>query len=109
MTSLCTVFCTFILLATSLSGLKVLWFNGLVARLIDQFDDSTDRWIVSSMDRWFDGSVVRWIVGLMDWGSMVRWIGGSMDQWFDGSLARWFDGLMDRWTDECQNSTFRLT
>ena len=94
--SLCTVFCTFILLATSLSGLKVLWFNGFVARLIDQFDGSTDRWIVSSMDRCFDGSVVRWIVG-----SMVRWIVGSMDRWFDGSMVRW--------TDECQNSTFRLT
>ena len=64
-TSLGTVFCTFISLATSLCGLKVRWFNGSVARLIDQFDGSTDRWFVRSMDRWFAGSLVRWIVGSM--------------------------------------------
>ena len=66
-TSLRTVFCTFISLATSLSGLKVRWFNGSVARLIDRFDGSMDHWFISSMDRWFDGSLVRWIGG-----SLVR-------------------------------------
>ena len=80
-TSLRTVFCTFISLATSLSGLKVRWFNGSVARLIDRFDGSTDRWFVSSMDRWIVGS-------------MVRWFDGSMDWWFSGSLVRWFDGSL---------------
>ena len=48
-TSLRTVFCTFISLGTSLSGLKVWWFNGSVAQLINRFDGSTDRWIVGSM------------------------------------------------------------
>ena len=82
-TSLRTVFSTFISLATSLSGLKVRWFNGSVARLIDRFDGSTDRWFVSWMDRWFDGS-------------MDRWFAGSMDRWFDGLVVQWFDGSMVR-------------
>ena len=107
-TSLRTVFCTFISLATSLCGLKVRWFNGSVAQLIDRFDGSTDCWFVRSMDRWFDGLLVRWFDGsLVRWfdglviqwfaGLMVRWIAGSMDRWFDGSIDRWFDGSMDRW------------
>ena len=91
-TSIRTVFCTFISLAMSLCGLKVRWFNGSVARLIDRFDGSTDRWFVRSMDRWFDGLLVRWIGGSMD-----RWFAGSMDRWFDGSLVRWFDGLVVQW------------
>ena len=92
------MFCTFISLATLLCGLKVQWFNGSVARLIDRFDGSTDRWFVSSMDRWFDGLVVRWFDGsLVRWivGSMGRWIGGSMVRWLAGSLVRWFDGSMN--------------
>ena len=75
------MFCTFISLAMSLSGLKVWWFNGSVAQLIDRFDGSTDRWFVSSMDRWFDGS-------------MDRWFSGSLVRWFDGSVVRWIAGLM---------------
>ena len=71
-TLLCTVFCTFISLATSLSGLKVRWFNGSLARLIDRFDGSTDRWFVSSMDWWFSGSLVRW--------PLVRCFDGSVVQ-----------------------------
>ena len=80
-TSLRTVFCTFISLATSLSGLKVWWFDG-----------SLVRWIVGSMDHWFDGSMVRWFDG-----SVVQWFAGSMDRWFDGSLVRWIVGSMVRW------------
>ena len=63
-TSLRTVLCTAISLATSLSGLKVPWFDG-----------STDRWFSGLMDRWFDSS-------------MDRWFDGSMDRWFHGSLVR---------------------
>ena len=102
MTSLRTVFCTFISLATSLSGLKVRWFNGSVARLIDWFDGSMDHWFISPMDWWFDGLVVHLFVGSMDWwfdGSLVQWIVGSMDWWFDGSGVQWFACLMDRWFD----------
>ena len=80
--SLRTVFFTFISLATSLSGLKVRWFNRSVAWLINRFDGSTDRWFVSSMDRWFDGLMDRWFSG-----SLVRWITGSLVRWFDGSMV----------------------
>ena len=86
-TSLRTVFCTFISLATSLSGLKVRWFDGSLVRWIF---GSMVRWIGGSLVRWFDGSLVRWFDGLVvQWfaGSMVRWIAGSMDRWFDGSLV----------------------
>ena len=48
-TSLCTVLCTFISLATSLSGLKVRWIAG-----------SLVRWIAGSMDCWSDGLLDRW-------------------------------------------------
>ena len=75
-TSLRTVFCTFISLTTSLSGLRVWWFDGSLVRWIV---GSMDRWFDGSMDRWFSGSLVRWIVG-----SMVRWIGGSVIWWTRG-------------------------
>ena len=98
-TSLRTVFCTFISLATSLSGLKVWWFDG-----------SLVRWIVGSMDRWFDGSMVRWIGGsVVRWfdGSLVRWIVGSMDRWFDGSMDWWFSDLVNTWETR-KRTRFRL-
>ena len=90
-TSLRTVFCTFISLATSLSGLKVRWFDGSVVRWIA---GSMDRWFDGSMDRWFSGSLVRWIVG-----SMIRWFDGLVVQWFADSMVRWIAGSMDRWFD----------
>ena len=86
-TSLRTVLCTFISLATSLSGLKVRWIAG-----------SMDRWFSGSMDRWFNGFKDRWLDGLMDRrfdGSLVRWFDGSLVRFFDGSLVRWFDGPMN--------------
>ena len=86
-------------LATSLSDLKVLWFDGSVVRW---FDGSLVRWIVGSMDRWFNGLVVQRFAGSMDhWfdGSLVRWFDGSVVWWFDGSVVQWFAGSMDRWFD----------
>ena len=67
-------------LATSISGLKVHWFDGLLV-----------RWIAGSMDRWFNGSMDGWFSG-----SLVRWFDGSVVQWFSGSLVQWINGPMDR-------------